>query len=247
MTIKRWLSLGGVAVLALAVLGMAALNVSPSLGQSVAQAQAAATAAPTAAPKPTTSPSTATNTIGATFWQGLAAKLGVSVDTLKSDALQVRKDMLNQAVKDGKLTQDQANQIEQKLNADNLIAPIPIGRANGPKPGNGTPGPNKRGFPHRGVVGVGGSTAVLEAVAKSVNLSPSDLVSQLRSGKTLADVAKAQNVDQAKVKQAIIDARTAEIQRQVTDGLITQTQADSLKSRLTPDNIDLTQSRFFWK
>ena len=40
----------------------------------------------------------------------------------------------------------------------------------------------------------------------ALNLKLADLTSQLRGGKTLADIGKAQHVDQAKVKQAIIDA-----------------------------------------
>ncbi len=264
-------------------------------GQNVAQAQGAATATPTTAASPTTSasptvsatgspttgpsatttPATTTSTIGNTFWQGLAAKLGISVDTLKAQAVQERKDMIDQAVKDGRLTQDQANQIKQQITADNLIAPINIGPAGGQpgngQPGNGQPGigprgngrgfgprgfgrgnqgnPPGRGFGNGGFYGGfgfgGGSTAQLEAVAKALNMNPSDLVSQLYAGKTLADVATAQKVDQNTVKQAIINTRSAEIDREVTDGLLTQAQANGLKANWTPDKIDLTRIRFF--
>ncbi len=87
----------------------------------------------------------------------------------------------------------------------------------------------------------------IRTVAKSLNLSPADLVTQLRGGKTLADVARAQNVEQAMVKQAIIDARKAEIEHQVTGGLLTQAQANALEANLTPNNIDLTRMGFFFR
>lgn len=258
-----------VIVLALAGLGIFAATLALPAGQSVAQAQTAPTATPAATVSPTTSPSgtttpvTTTSSIGDTFWKGLAAKLGISVDTLKAQALQERKDMIDQAVKDGRLTQDRANQIKQQLNADNLIAPINIGPANvapgNGQPGNGGPGFGRHGFAPRGNPGnqppgnvgpginrgFGRSTAVLEAVAKALNMTPVNVVNQLASGKTLADLATAQKVDQATVKQAIISTQKAEIDRQVTDGLITQAQANSLEANLTPDKIDLTRPFFF--
>ncbi len=256
MTKTRWIGLGIGAVLILAAFGVVAWqSLALPSSTSVAAAQAAPTATPTSVlpstspQQPSAAPTVTTSSIGDAFWSGLAAKLGVSVDTLKADAVQVRKDMLDQAVKDGRITQAQADQFKQQLDANKLIAPIYIGRGNLPPtapgfrgPGNGQqplPGFRGRGF------GFGFGTTELEAVAKVVNLSPSDLITQLRGGKTLADIAKAQNVDQATVKQAIIDARKAEIDREVTDGLLTQAQADSLKSRLTPDNIDLTRTPFF--
>lgn len=252
MTKSRWIGLGMGVMLILAAFGVVAWqSLSLTASQNLALAQAPATptpspAAPSTAPK---SGPTATD-VGNAFWTQLAAKLGVSVDTLKADALQVRKDMLDQAVKDGRITQAQADQLKQKLDANGLIAPIFIGGGPGGKFGLGPRGPNNGLRPGQGVgprgfgFGFGFGTAELEAVAKALNLSASDLTTQLRGGKTLADIAKAQNVDQGVVKQAIIDARKAQIEREVADGLITQAQATTLESRLTPDNIDLTRPFF---
>jgi uncharacterized protein DUF2680 len=257
MTKTRWFGLSIGIVLILAAFGVVVWqSLALPAVQSVALAQAAATATPTSAPpstspqQPNAAPTVTTSSIGDAFWTQLAAKLGVSVDTLKADALQVRKDMLDQAVKDGRLTQAQADQLKQQLDANKLIAPIYIGRGNGGQLGPGFRGRGNGQLPAPGARGPGFGfrfgTAELEAVAKVLNLSSSDLVTQLRGGKTLADIAKAQNVDQATVKQAIIAARKAEIDREVADGLITQAQANSLESRLTPDNIDLTRMPFFF-
>ncbi|MBI5029363.1 MAG: hypothetical protein HZB51_02460 [Chloroflexi bacterium] len=253
-----------VLALALAIFGFFAVTLALPNATSVAAAQSAATATatsastspsatPTARPTlTTTSPTTTTNTIGNTFWQGLAVKLGINVDMLKAQALQQRNDMIDQAVRDGRLTQDRADRIKQQLAADNLIAPIDIAPAD-VQPRVASPG-NRRSpqLPNfnRGLnpgARVGGPPAELEAVAKVLNLAPSNLLTQLAGGKTLAEIATAQKVDAAVVKRAIIDTRTAEIDRAVTNGFITQAQGASLKANLTPDRIDLTRYQFFFR
>ncbi len=276
MTKSRWMRLGLQVVLVLAVLGILGLGFTYLEGQNVVQAQGAATATPGASPQATSAPAaatpaattvpTTTSSIGNTFWQGLAAKLGVNVDTLKANALQVRKDMLDQAVKDGRATQDEVNRIKQQLTADALIAPINVGgpsvnpqqptrqqpnpqlpnRGRGPNFGGRNFGvPNNGRFGNRALTS-GQSLAVLEAAAKALNLQPADLVNQLSSGKTFADIATAQKVDQTTLKQAIVDARNAQIDRMVTDGLITQAEATALKARVTTSNLDLTRPQFFF-
>jgi hypothetical protein len=223
-------------------------------GVAFAQTAATPTAAPT--PAPSTAPQQQPQAIGDTFWTMLAAKLGVSADDLKSKAVATRQEMIDQAVKDGRITQDQANAIKQRITSNNIIAPIPLPRSaqvNPNVPGRGfgpfrNPnfGPNFQfGFPGmfgRGVFG--GGLQELQAVAQALKLEPQALLDQLAQGKTLADVAKAQGVDEATVKQAIIDARNAQIDQLLSYGLISQVQADAMKAQLTPDKIDLT--RPFW-
>jgi len=62
-------------------------------------------------PTPTTTP----NPYCQQYLQDLAKRLGVSVSTLQQDSLAAGQDMLAQMVKDGKLTQSQANAIKQKV------------------------------------------------------------------------------------------------------------------------------------
>ena len=63
----------------------------------------------------------------------------------------------------------------------------------------------------------------------------------LKAGKTLADLAKQQQVDEIKVKTAIVNAQKAALDRAVKDGLITQAAADKRKASLDPNKIDLTK------
>ena len=76
----------------------------------------------------------------------------------------------------------------------------------------------------------GGSSTQFDAVAKALNLTPTQLFEQLHSGKTLEEIAEAQGV----ALQTVMDAMNAEriqamkdqIAQAVADGKITQAQAD---------------------
>ena len=68
--------------------------------------------APTPAPTATTK---TTNQYCQQYQQDLAKRLGVSVSTLQKDRLAAAEDVLAQLVKDGKLTQSQANRIRSRM------------------------------------------------------------------------------------------------------------------------------------
>ena len=78
----------------------------------------------------------------------------------------------------------------------------------------------------------GGSMADFDAMAKALNLPPTQLFEQLHSGKTLAEIAQAQNVDLTKVQEAAnatrITAMKDRINQAFTAGAITKAQADWL-------------------
>ncbi len=265
MTKARAIGLGFGILLILAAFGIVLWQTSNMPATNTAFAQGAATATPSASPSsgsgatPAPQQQQAPSAIGDTFWTLLAGKLGVSADDLKTKAVQARKEMIDQAVKDGRVTQEQADAIKARIDANNVIAPIQLPRRaqqapapnqnppqrgplpwrgprnNGPVFGNGLPG---------GILGFGGINGGLEqldAVAKVLKLEPKALIEQLSQGKSLADIAKAQGVDEAAVKQAIIDFRTGQIDRLLGLGLISEVQANQLKARLTPENIDLSR------
>lgn len=109
----------------------------------------------------------------------------------------------------------------------------PSGSANGygfpgGGPGNGTRGP-------RGGLGFGGG---LEAAASYLGLSTSELFQDLRSGKTLAQLANATDGKSATgLIAAMVAAEQKQLDQAVSAGTITQSQADQLsaniKSRVT--------------
>ena len=75
--------------------------------------------------------------------------------------------------------------------------------------------------------------AGLGAAAKALGMSEGDLLTQLRSGKSLAAVAKAKGVD----VQKVVDALVAEAKQRLADGVksgrLTQAQADQRLKNLT--------------
>ncbi len=284
MTKGRVIGLGIGIVLIIAAFGIVLWQGASQTANNVAFAQGAATATPL----PTTAPSTAPQqqqqqqqqTVGDDFWALLAAKLGVSADDLKAKALETRQAMIDAAVKDGRLTQAQADAIKKRITSNNIIAPIPLtrgawgnsnkqGQNNSQKPGRGfgpfnhqgngnnnnnknnnnnnkqNPAPFGKGFGMMQGRGMMGGLEQVEAVAKALKLDAKALIEQMAQGKTLADIAQAQNVDAATVKQAIIDARIAQIDQALAYGLISQVQADQMKAQLTPDQIDLSRPLWF--
>jgi hypothetical protein len=93
-----------------------------------------------------------------------------------------------------------------------------------------TPGQFGRGMGF-GCMG-GGSSANFDAMAKALNLTPTQLFEKLHEGTSLADIAKEQGVDLTKVQEAAnaerVKAMKDAITQAVTDGKITQAQADWL-------------------
>ena len=166
------------------------------------------------------------------FLQALANKFGVSVPTLQQNFADARKDALNQAVKQGLITQAQADKMLQRL--QNAPATAPFNFRSGAKFGF------QKGLARGAVRGFLGPD-VLEQVASSLNMKPADVTAALKAGKTLADLAKQQQVDEIKVKTAIVNAQKAALDRAVKDGLITQAASDKRKANLDPNKIDLTK------
>ena len=117
-----------------------------------------------------------------------------------------------------------------------MVAPV---FAQGNTPPTPTPGAGSglglgrgwgRGFGLGG--GFGHFWAVFDAAAEALGLTPEQLFSELRSGKTLEEIAEARGVDIQEVYDAMQAARVQEmkeaIQQAVQDGRITQEQADWL-------------------
>jgi hypothetical protein len=181
----RWI-LAGLLVIAFLMLGV---------GSSIILAQS-----------PTPTPS---KTWTELYWQSLAQKLGTTVEKLQQATTDARKDALAQAVKQGLLTQAQADRMSQRAQGGTALASV--------------------------------ATARLDAAAKTLGMSTSDLTTALRGGKTLLDLAREKNVDVTKLRTAIADAEKAALDQAVKDGKMTQVQADALKANVKPENIDLNR------
>lgn len=81
---------------------------------------------------------------------------------------------------------------------------------------------------HRGKFG-----AHLDAAATALGMTSEELKTALKSGSTLAEVAASKNVALQKVIDAVVADEKAEIAQAVTDGKLTQVQADALLAKVT--------------
>jgi hypothetical protein len=197
MKLNRWIVLPAAALAAI-VIGVAAVE---------------------AAPSPSPSPSGSTN-YAQVFVDKLAGILHLTPAQTQDALKQAELQTVDQALKDGKITQQQADAMKARINA-----------------GQG-PGFGFGGFGHGG--GFKGNhalmhslkTAELNAVASALHMSTADLQSALRSGKSLSDLETQQNVSDATVKAAMKNAAKGVLDNAVRAGTITQAQADAILSHV---------------
>lgn len=161
----------------------------------------------------TASTPTATNPYCQQYLQDLAKRLGVPVSTLQQDKLAAAEDVLAQLVKDGKITQNQANQIKQRLESHQACS------------GNG------KGLFGRAVTlqSLKQYVPTLAAqVAQGLHMNASQLMSQLQSGKSLSDIASAHGVSSTQLQSIVTNAIQSVVNKAVSDGNLTQQQATNI-------------------
>lgn len=163
-----------------------------------------------------------------------AQRLDVTPEKLR-DALSAAQDaQLDQAVKDGDLTQKQADAIKE--------ARKDSGRVLGGPGLRGVPGQHgpddvvKLRGPGGGVFGrhaLGLRFELFEELAKAVGTTQDKLREQLRDGKSIADVAKANGKSLAEVRTAVKASLKTRLDKAVKDGDLTQKQADAMLDRIS--------------
>jgi len=160
-----------------------------------------------------------------------AGRLGTTADKLR-DALGAAEDaQLDAAVKAGEITQDQADAIKARRAQSGLVL--------GDEGEHGFD--HGFGFRHD----AGATDAALDAAAKALNLDRDQLLTRLRGGTSLADVAKAQNVSIDDVRAAARAAAKAELDKAVSAGDLTQAQADEELTEIV-DRIEQLRGGFFF-
>ena len=145
------------------------------------------------------------------YLNDVAKRLGVSPSKLRAALRGAFLDRLNADVKAGRLTQAEADRIKRRI-----------------EQGRGFPlGPPRRfGFEPRGHRGP------FSAAAQYLGVSEPQLLSELRGGRTLAEVAKAHGKSVSGLEQALIGRAKSRLARGVAAGVITAAQAQRIESRL---------------
>jgi polyhydroxyalkanoate synthesis regulator phasin len=207
MNKKKLLFIGGGSALLLLAILFGAFFAGPLLASARSgQTNASATSTPTA-----------TNQYCEQYLQDLAKRLGVSVSTLQQDKLAAAEDVLAQLVKDGKLTQNQANAIQQRLQSHQACT------------GKG-PGLLGRGIVLQSLRQY--LPNVANQVAQGLHLTVDQLKTQLQSGKSLSDIATAQGVSSSQLHTIVTNAIQSAVNQAVSAGNLTQQQATALMQNL---------------
>jgi hypothetical protein len=149
-----------------------------------------------------------------TFLNDVAKRLHVTPAQLQSALAGAFQDQLNAAVKAGRLTQAQANAIEQRMKQRGG-APFPFA-------------PWRHGFARPPLAPQG----LLGAAAGYLGLTRDQLLDQLTAGRSLAQIAKSKGKSTSGLEQAITAAVKARLDQAVARGLITSAREQHMLSRL---------------
>jgi polyhydroxyalkanoate synthesis regulator phasin len=191
-----------------------------------------ATATPTTPTTPTTpATATTTNPYCEQYLKDLANRLHVSVATLQQAQLAAHEDVLAQLVRDGKLTQKQADAIKQRL------ASHPECAGNG----NGMEMHLVRYFLQKYI------PDLTNEVALGLHLSADQLQAELKAGKSLNDIAAAQHVSSSQLQTIETNALQSTLNKAVAAGDLTQQQANQFMqyAQNHPEVVDRLLSHHF--
>jgi uncharacterized protein YidB (DUF937 family) len=161
-------------------------------------------------------PPAGTSGTGTTFLERVAAKLGIDVGTVRDAVTSSASDEIDARVASGDLTQAQADQMKLRI-ANAPDSALDIGRGFGGR-GHGPGGP---GFVNR------------DKVAEFLGVTPAELRTELDADSaTLATVAAAHGKSRDELKAFIESQAKTDLAQAVTDGKLTQAQADTRLSEL---------------
>lgn len=157
------------------------------------------------------------------FLDDLARNLNIDRNTLNSALQKTATDELNQAVSSGKITQAQANQIEQSIANGNF--PVGLGGLGGLEHG--------ADFKNLQNVMQAAQQAAQSAVSQALGGETADQIrAELQAGKSPSDIASEHNTTvqavQTAVQTAVLNAVKPVLAQDVQSGMITQAQADQI-------------------
>lgn len=159
------------------------------------------------------------------FLNDAAQRLDVSAGELRAALEGAFGDQLDDAVRAGRLTQEQADAIKQRIARDGL----PLG---GPM-----------GGPHGAFHGPGHGPFGLDAAADHLGLTEAQLARRLMDGRSLAQVASAEGKSVDGLKQALVDAAEARLDRAVQERDLTSAERDRILRDLEEHVDELVNGR----
>jgi hypothetical protein len=189
--------------------------------------------------------SKSSSTRGDGFLARIAGHLGISTEKLEDATKQAAIDEVDEQLEAGRITKAQADELKARIREGGV--PFLFGR-----PHFRSDGPGRFDGPRRLFHAPFGH---LSAAADYLGLSVPELLDQLTSGKSLADVAEAEDKSVDGLKQAMVADAKERLDQAVEEGLLTEAQAkeklDAIESRI--DDIvngkfpDRGERRFHWR
>lgn len=172
-----------------------------------------------------------TDSPASSFLDSVAEHLGISSEELEEATKAAAVDQVDEALADGRITQEQADELKSRIEA-------------GEAPGFLVPGL----FGFRGHGGPDGGPGThmffgdkLSSAAEYLGLTEAELRVQLE-GKSLADVAEAEGKSVDGLKQAILAGAKSGLDEAVQDERLTQEQADAMYERLQSSIDDIVNN-----
>jgi hypothetical protein len=172
------------------------------------------------------------------FLNDVAKRLHVSPQQLSSALNGAYLDQLQAEVKTGRLTQAQANALAQRFKQNGSAVPaVPFGPfgPGGPRAFRVFPG-GPRAFPAPGRFGGLGlivGPGAVPAAASYLGLTNQQLLQQLASGKSLAQIAASKGKSASGLEQAMSTAVKTKLDKLVASKMITSAEEQQILSRLT--------------
>jgi hypothetical protein len=176
------------------------------------------------------------------FLDSVAEHLGISSQELEDATKAAALDQVDQALEDGKLTQEQADALKERIESGEaplFLAPGLFGfRHGGPDGG-------ERGFGF-GFAGPGHHFFFgdkLESSAEYLGLTQEELRERLESGQTLGEIAEAEGKSVDGLTDAILAAAKTRLDDAVAAERLTQDEADQIYDRLSSAIADLVEGK----
>jgi ribosomal protein S20 len=149
---------------------------------------------------------------GQVFVDKLAGALGIDRAKLEAALKTAANQTVDQALQGGQITQQQADQMRSRISQGFPFFGMKMG---GGKNGAG-----------------GGFRACLKPFSDALGMAPREVISALRSGKKVSDLAAAKRMTVGQVQEKMLAAAKARLDQAVKSGKLTQIQANQTYSRL---------------
>jgi uncharacterized protein (DUF433 family) len=163
----------------------------------------------------------------------LAEAKGVALEDVADALVVAETERLQQAVEDGRLTQEEADEKIAQMEA-NILEHLETGKFVGPV-GPGMPGgPRGERF-----------APPLDVMADALGMTVDELRDALADGQTIAELAEAKGVALEDIAAALVAFHSEHLQQAVDNGLLTREEADAKLAEMEANTLERLESGEF--